>query len=528
MSMDSVILPFRTNRKPPPGWMRSTTQEQWRLHAARKACEDDHIAFTSLFFQHREGVPFRLNWHHLAIADAVQKILDGSWTNVVINVAPGASKTELVVINLIARGLALNPYSRFLHISYSDDLALLNSQKARELIQGDEYQSMWPRVLRDDSRSMKRWNVEIDGKTAGGVYAVSLGGQITGFRAGRMVPGFQGAIIVDDPLKVEDSYSKPAREKANRRLVSTVKSRRANPATPIILIMQRLAVDDCTGFIKAGGLPGYWHYVEIPALIDANYVNHYAHAYRSCIDTSVTDKKGRFSYWPYKEPLEELLALEQGGTSRDGQRIGRRVFSAQYQQKPTEEGGNLLKGHWFGRWRVLPKMVRRLIIADTAQKTSERNDFTVFMEWGLGVDGHIYAINLIRDRWEAPELERHAIDFWNKCRPYDHRLNVPLSSFMVEDKSSGTGLIQGIKRKGKIPIKGIPRNRDKVVRVKGAAPSIEAGLVLLPEEADWISDFITECEAFTEDDTHAFDDQVDVLCDAVHQLLIENAAVNWV
>ncbi|MEX3929760.1 phage terminase large subunit [Paraburkholderia sp. BR10936] len=526
--MESVVLPFRTNRKPPPAWMRSTTQDAWRQQAIRKACEDDHIAFTSYFFQLREGVPFRLNWHHLVIADAVQKIIDGTWTNVVINVAPGASKTELVVINFIARGLALNAYARFLHISYGDELALLNSQKARELIQSDEYQAMWTRELRDDSRSLKRWNVEVDGRTAGGVYAVAFGGQITGFRAGRMVPGFQGAIILDDPLKIEDAYSKAGREKANRRLVSTVKSRKANPATPIIVIMQRLAVDDCTGFIRAGGLPGHWHYVEIPALIDQRYVEHYAHPYRHCIDAALTDRKGRFSYWPYKEPLEELLALEQGGTNRDGQRISRRVFSAQYQQKPTEEGGNLIKGHWFGRWRVLPHIVRRLIIADTAQKTSERNDFTVFMEWGLGVDGRIYAINLIRDRWEAPDLKRNAIDFWDKCRAYDHRVNVPLAALMVEDKSSGTGLIQEIRRGGRIPILGIPRNRDKVIRVKGAAPSIEAGLVMLPEECDWVSDFVTECEAFTEDDTHAHDDQVDVLCDAVEQLLAEGALMNWV
>ncbi|MEX3859652.1 phage terminase large subunit [Paraburkholderia sp. BR10923] len=508
--------------------MRGTSQEQWRLESRRKACEDDHVFFSSYFFQLREGVPFRLNWHHLVICDAVQKIIDGTWANVVINVSPGASKTELVVVNLIARGLALNPYARFLHISYGDELALLNSQKARELIQSDEYQAMWPRTLRDDSRSLKRWNVTVDGRTAGGVYAVALGGQITGFRAGRMVPGFQGAIILDDPLKIDDAYSKPLRERANRRLVSTVKSRRANSQTPIIVIMQRLAVDDCTGFIKDGGLPGDWHYVEIPALIDAHYVKHYAYNYRRCIDASVTDKKGRFSYWPYKEPLEELLAMEQGGTNRDGQRIGRRVFSAQYQQKPTEEGGNLLKGQWFPRWRALPRIVRRLIIADTAQKTSERNDWTVFMEWALGSDGRIYAVNLIRDRWESPELKRNAIDFWNKCKPYDHRTNVPLSALMVEDKSSGTGLIQEIRRKGGIPILGIPRNKDKSIRVKGAAPSCEAGLVVLPEDAPWVTDFISECEAFTEDDTHAFDDQVDVLCDAVHQLLIEGTVLNWV
>ena len=243
MSDVSNVLPFRMNRHS-DAWMQQTTEADFRRQTLRSACERDHIVFTRYFFERREGLNFRLNWHHEVIADAIQRVLDGEIQNLVINVAPGASKTELVVINLIARGLALNPRARFLHISYSDELALLNSQKARELVQSDEYQELWPLTLRDDSKSVKRWNVEINGKTAGGVYAVALGGQITGFRAGHMEEGFQGAILLDDPLKVDDSYSKPARTKANRRLVSTVKSRRANPQTPIIVIMQRLAVDD--------------------------------------------------------------------------------------------------------------------------------------------------------------------------------------------------------------------------------------------------------------------------------------------
>ena len=92
----------------------------------------------------------------------------------------------------------MNPRARFLHISYSDDLALLNSETAREIVQSDEFQALWPLSIAPDAKSKKRWNVIADGKKAGGVYAVSLGGQITGFRAGHMTDGWQGAIIIDD------------------------------------------------------------------------------------------------------------------------------------------------------------------------------------------------------------------------------------------------------------------------------------------------------------------------------------------
>ncbi len=73
-----------------------------------------------------------------------------------------------------------------------------------------------------------------------------------------MAEGWQGAIVIDDPLKVGDAYSKPRRAKANRDLIATVKSRRANPDTPIIVIMQRLAQEDVTGFIEAGNLGPDW------------------------------------------------------------------------------------------------------------------------------------------------------------------------------------------------------------------------------------------------------------------------------
>ncbi|WP_230972987.1 baseplate J/gp47 family protein [Burkholderia vietnamiensis] len=260
-------------RSQPPSPNSKTSIDPAIERAVLKAkCERDHLFFSRYFFEHRQAIKFRVNWHHVLIADTVQRLIDGTLKNVVINVPPGSSKTELVAINLIARGLALNPRARFLHISYSDDLALLTSETARDIVSSDEYQALWPLKVADDAKSKKRWNVLVDGKKAGGVYAVSLGGQITGFRAGHMTDGWQGAIIIDDPLKVEDAYSKTNRDKANRKIQSTVKSRKANPDTPIIVIMQRLAEEDPTGFIKAGKLPGEWEFIEIPALITDDYV----------------------------------------------------------------------------------------------------------------------------------------------------------------------------------------------------------------------------------------------------------------
>lgn len=506
---------MKSKSKPPSPSSRTSIDPAVETAVARAKCEQDHLFFTRYFFKQRQGIKFRVNWHHRLISDTVQRVIDGELKNVVINVPPGSSKTELVAINLIARGLALNPRARFLHISYSDDLALLNSETAREIVQSEEFQALWPLTLADDAKSKKRWNVMHEGRKAGGVYAVSLGGQITGFRAGHMAEGWQGAIIIDDPLKVEDAYSKTKRNTANRKLVSTVKSRKANPDTPIIVIMQRLAEEDPTGFIKAGKVPGEWEFINIPALLDDEYVEALPEKYRELIDDSERDEQGRFSYWLYKEPLADLLELE----TKD-----RYVFSGQYMQRPSPLGGDIIKGQWFKRFTEVPALKFRKIIADTAQKTAERNDYSVFECWGAGDDGRIYLLDLLRGKWPAPELKRRAIAFWNKHKETGD-FESPLRQLLIEDKSSGTGLIQDIQANGSIPVKGVERVIDKLTRVMDVVSYIESGLVCIPEAEPWVNDFINECEAFTADDTHAHDDQIDPMVDAINDMLAKKRSI---
>lgn len=506
-------------------------------------CEQSHLFFTRYFFRVRQSIKFRVNWHHHYIADTIEGVMDGSIENVVINVSPGSSKTEMVCVNFIARGLAVNPRARFLYLSYADDLVLFNSGQAQEIIQSEEYQGLWTMESATDVKAKKRWNITINNKTAGGVYAVSLGGQITGFRAGHMAEGFQGALLVDDPLKIEDGFSKVKRDRANRQLVATVESRKANPKTPIVVIMQRVAEEDPTGFIKSGGLSGKWTFVNIPAIIDDEYVSKLPKKYQDMIasgmiddkgekmvDTSKRDDLGRFSYWEYKEPIASLVEREAGGGG-DGS-IGRYAFASQYMQNPSPLGGGIIKGADFKRYKVLPILKWRRIYADTAQKTGERNDYSVFECWGLGVDNNIYLIDIIRGKWEAPELKRRAIAFWSKHKAVEGEEDAKkaadasyspvmgrLQKMMVEDKASGTGLIQDIRNEGKIPVSAIQRSVDKLTRVMDGVPYIESGRVYVPEDAPFVSDFITENEAFTPDDSHANDDQIDPMLDAIQDNL---------
>ena len=124
---------------------------------------------------------------------------------------------------------------------------------------------------------------------------------------------------------------------------------------------------------------------------------------------------------------------------------------------------------------------------------------------------------MARGKWEAPELLVIAKAFWDKHKAAPRTMGT-LRQFKPEDKSSGTGLIQQL-AKYRIPVAGIQRGTDKVTRAMDVVPQIQAGNVMLPESAPWLSDLLSEATSFP-NATH--DDILDPLMDAISDMLIEN------
>ena len=129
-------------------------------------------------------------------------------------------------------------------------------------------------------------------------------------------------ICIDDPIKPEDVFSAKLRNKANRKIINTVQSRKAKSSTPVVMIMQRLHVDDPIRLTEDGSLTGKWRRIVVPALIDDDYINTLPPHIAELVPTDVPrDSKGRQSYWNEKESLKSLLEMEQGGTNKDSQAI---------------------------------------------------------------------------------------------------------------------------------------------------------------------------------------------------------------
>lgn len=174
----------------------------------------------------------------------------------------------------------------------------------------------------------------------------------------------------------------------------------------------------------------------------------------------------------------------------------------------------------FRRWDALPSDIRYMrIYCDTAQKTKEANDWSVFQLWAYSPSMGAILVDQMRGKWEAPQLRQNLIDFWTQHAAIDHRKNYRLDKVMVEDKSSGTGLIQEIVQATTMPVEGIPRHRDKFSRAIDILPQVNMGNVWIPKNASWVREYIEEFDAFTvELDTH--DDQIDPTIDAIDDMMI--------
>jgi len=93
-------------------------------------CERDPLYFMRYFFKQRIGSKMIIAPHHEVIMRTLHRVIDGEITRLIINISPGYSKTELCTINMMAYGLAIDPRAKFLHLSYSHSLALLNTTGA--------------------------------------------------------------------------------------------------------------------------------------------------------------------------------------------------------------------------------------------------------------------------------------------------------------------------------------------------------------------------------------------------------------
>lgn len=491
--------------------------------AVKALSEHSFETFLRVWFSLTQGQKYIMNWHHRYLCRIVDEIISGERKDTIINCPPGAGKTEITSIHFPVYSMIKLPKVRNLSISFSDSLVKRNSRRIRDLIKSPEFQELYPSkfgTCKDDEIQV----LDESGKVVFEAISKAIGGQLTGSRGGYITDNYSGALMLDDPEKPDDMFSKVKREAVHTLLKNTVRSRRASSvkgkATPIISIQQRLHVNDSTYFMaESGGMGIDFDVIKIPAIVTSDYIDNLPAWVKPYFESDVLssefverDGVKYYSYYPQKESIHDLIAMQDADPY---------TFLSQYQQCPVALGGNLINVDWFQRlsdtFRPPAKYDYRFITCDTAMTTKSYSDFSVLQLWGYK-DAKIYLIDQRRGKWEAPELEAELLDFEKKSRATSQTDGI-LRKIIIEKKASGIGLIQSAGRVMRTPIEPYVPDNDKLTRVMSALPQIKAGNVVLPESAPWLNGLLTEVSAFTADDSHKNDDQIDCLTMAINLVL---------
>jgi len=459
------------------------------LNCERELCRLSLADFAQRAWRVLEpAAELKWGWALDAICLHLEAVTDGRINRLLMNVPPGSMKSLLTGVIWPAwewgpRGM---PHMRYVGTAHEEQLAIRDSRRCRDLVKSEWYQELWPIDLLADLDGKREF-----GNTKKGIRQARSFTSMTGVRGDR--------IILDDPISADSANSAAKLEAARIAFTETLPTRVNSEKSAIVVIMQRLHEKDVSGVILEMDLP-YVH-LCIPMRFDP--------AHRCTTSIGWTDPRTEAGELMFPERFGEAQVKELERT------LGSYGSAGQLQQRPAPRGGGILRLDWFRYWRNLPPQLEfRVITADTAQKTGEANDYSVLQCWGRSTVGQAVMLDQIRGKWESPELIIKTRAFWlkhlNDTLPVYQK--AALRGLYVEDKVSGTGLIQTLRREG-VAVVPVQRNKDKISRGHDAAPFIESGNCLLPEDAPWLSDFLAEVESFP---SGAHDDQLDPMLDAIN------------
>lgn len=474
--------------------------------------QENFESFVKLIYPEWELADFQLEL--IDTLDKLEKDTLGV-NNVLITMPPRHAKSTFGTVLFPSYFMARNPQRYIMSCSYNAQLATDFGRQVRAVVEDKTITQAFPDfTLSKESRAADVWRTEV----GGAYFAVGVGGTTSGRPA--------NLLLVDDPIKSrEDAESMTQRNKTWNYYTSALATRlqpEGGGAPPKqIVILTRWHPDDLAGRIMdtEDWKEGRWKHINFPAIKsspgkkkisrrmlaedDPRYVTPEEYRALSPAKRNVTDGETKEPLWPERFPLEELERRE---------RLNPREFASLYQQQPYIEGGNLIKTEW---WRSYPadlrpqKFTSLVITADTAFKKTETADYSVMVVAGVDTTGDMYIVDIIRGKWDFPELKQRMIRLNNEWR------GKGLRAIYIEDKASGQSLIQELKRESGVSVIPYKVVNDKVARANAILPIIEGGRVFLPEESPWLDDFIDEAISFPNGN---HDDQVDAMVMAIDVL----------
>ena len=300
--------------------------------------------------------------------------------------------------------------------------------------------------------------------------------QVLVHNCGTINDEYGGALIIDDVIKPEDAKSEVMRHKAISYFNETLSNRLNNPKkTPIIIIMQRLHLDDLCGYLMREDKDN-WKVLCYPAY----------------------NEETKESIWEEKYNSEFFEKLKRQNPF---------YYYSQFQQQPIAGGNALYRKEWSRYYTEMPQFSKIIQSWDTAYKKGSHNDYSVCTTWGIksGQFGDsYYLIDMWRGKVEYPELKKKFIELQTIFNPFE---------ILVEDKASGQSLIQDLSNAGNNRLKPIKVDSDKETRFNAITPLFDNGLVFFPKDKSFTDVLEGELLQFP---NGLFDDACDSLTQALN------------
>jgi predicted phage terminase large subunit-like protein len=444
---------------------------------------------------------FKYGWFITDLCRRLQKFyidyLNGNRPVLIISTPPQHGKSW-TVSDFITWLSGRHSELRIIFSSFSQYLGIRCNTWCQRAFESVKFNKVFPDFMFSDMnrrttiKGLKRNSDIIEftsGDQIGYFRNTTVGGSVTGetFDIG----------VIDDPVKGREEANSPVISEKTWNWYQDDFDTRASENSAQIIIMTR------------------WSTTDLAQRIIDNDKKVQVLNYKAIATTREVNREEGEPLFP---ELKSLQFLEE-----KKRRTHQSNWEALWQGNPTITGGNIIKDNWWQWWKVLPPLKYKFITADTAQKTKNMHDYSVLQCWGVGLDKRIYLLDKIREKWESPELLKEAKIFYNKHNIKKKKVNDPvLRAMYIEDKSSGSGLIQHLSRLN-IPVQEIQRSTDKVNRAMDASPFIEMGLVVLNTEINGIGNLTKEAREFPNSE---FDDDIDTLVTAIEVTYINEDIYN--
>ena len=443
----------------------------------RELCERSYEFFLEWYFVKILKKKFLKNPHITMLCGVMEQIYAGEIKNVVITIPPRHGKTLIVVIGFIAWCFAKSKDANFLHVSYSDSLALKNSDSIKDIVFSDKFTQYWRLSPKKSEQSKKMWSI----RYGGGVYATSSGGAVTGFGAGtKGAEGFSGALIIDDPQKPNAERFELARKTIIENFENVLSSRRNNNDTPIVLIQQRLHEEDLAGYLMSGrSSVGEFKTIKIQ---------------------SIKEKEDGKNAWDKRKIGEELWEKE---ITRKQLNVIKKnnptLFATQFQQEPSAPEGNMIKRKDLKFYKHLPNDLQYFFVSCDLNFKSSGTSNACYSAYGIKMP-NVYLIKQRVGKWNFPDAVKNLQEFTKSMQK--------LNGIIIEKKANGEAMISTLQQNGLFGVFGMPADTSKIFRLSEVSMAYSSGNVWYPAEtiAPWVVTHVHEIVTFP---YAKYDDRVD-------------------